>query len=576
MILGALGMLVANAAALLGAQAILERLRSGKPAVDFVLLLLLRLFLISAAVLVAGLARLLNPLALGLAGAALIGVLVPLGVHRRLPRWSGGGWAPGWTLLAAAVAVRLLLQVWFLAPYHADALGYHRPKVAERVRAGGFGLEFGPDLRSTFPAGFELIETWWVVFLHHDVLIEAAGLEFLLLSAASTYAIARELGWSSRTATAAAALFVMNPALHFMATSCINDGAITGLLVATVALIVAGVHPLLVLLPVAMGAGVKPTFLYTLPGLALMAALLPRSEGVDPASRRTVLTVAAGALLVGAFWYLRNAVVYHNPIYPMGPGGMRSLVSGAILQRVGPSWASLRDNLGCFLDIRVYDAQTAPDALCTNNFNWGPVGFALGAVAAIPALREDRLLRRVASGLAVSALGVFLSVELDPWCTRFVVFLAVLPALALARFWDRYRFVPLLGGAALLVQFVSTCIPGNLPPETLKALVRQGWRERSSMPAPAESRSSRVAYSCDDFGESYPLYGPGYDRGVVYVRDRTAQDLLDHLDRDRIEAVYVSPNLHLRTAIFEEGVARGRLKPLRQGAWKGYEVLPPR
>ena len=53
MILGTLEMLVANAAALLGAQAILDRLRTGKPSVDLVLLLLLRLFLVSATIIVA-------------------------------------------------------------------------------------------------------------------------------------------------------------------------------------------------------------------------------------------------------------------------------------------------------------------------------------------------------------------------------------------------------------------------------------------------------------------------------------------------------------------------------------------
>ncbi len=576
MILGTLAMLAANAATLLGAQAILDRLRTGKPAVDFVLLLLLRLFLISATVIVAGLLRFLNPLALGGAGLALLGLMARSGVHRRLPRWGALGWSPGWTLLALAIAVRLLVQVWFLAPYLGDALAYHLPKIAEWVRAGGFVLEFGPDRRSAFPAGFELIEAWWVVFLHHDVLIEMAGLEFLLLSAAATYAIVRELGWSAKSATAAALLFAMNPALQLMATSCINDGPVTGLLVASIALIVAGAPPLLVVLPVAMGLGVKPTFLYTLPGLALLAGLLPRPEGSRPASPRSILAVAVGALGVGAFWYLRNWVVHHNPIYPMSPGGMKSLATGLVLQRVGPSWASLRDNVLCFLDVRVYDSQAAPDALCTGNFNWGPAGFALGAVAAIPVLREDRLLRRIALGLAVASLGVFLSVELDHWDSRFIVFMALLPALALGRIWERYRFVPVLGFAALLFQFVSTCVPGNLQAEQLKDLVRQDWRERSANPLPPETRAARVAYSCDDFGLAYPLYGPGYDRGVVYIRDRTAEELLMHLDREGVQVLYVSPNLMRKTTMFEEGVRRGRLAPLDPGPWTGYAVIPPR
>jgi hypothetical protein len=576
MILGVTAMLAANAATLLGAHAILGRLRTGKSSIDFLLLLLLRLLLISATVLVAGMTRLLNPMALGIAGLALLTLLARQGAHRRLPRWCVGGWGFGWTLLACAVGLRLLLQVWFFAPYLGDSLAYHLPKIAEWVRAGRFVVESGMDLRSTFPAGFELIEAWWVVFLHHDVLIEMAGVEFLLLSAAATHAIARELGWSAKTATVAAALIVLNPALHFMATSCTNDGPVAGLLLASVALIVAGVSPLLVLLPVGLGIGVKPTFLYATPGLLLMAGLFSRPESSGAASPRSVLVVAAGALVVGSFWYLWNAVVYHNPIHPMGPGGMKSLVSGLILQRIGPSWGSLRDNLQSFLNVRVYDSQAAPDALCTATFSWGPAGFALGSVAAIPVLRENLLLRRIALGLAVSALGVFLSVELDWWVARFVVFLAALPALALARLWERYRFVAILGCAALLTQFAETFVPGNLSPTTLKEFVRQDWKERASQPLPFESRPEQIAYSCDDFGVSYPLYGPGYDRGVVYLRDRTPEELLSHLDRERVTVAFVAPALEIRKPIFEEGVRRGRLKPTRSGSWNGYEVVPPR
>ena len=58
---------VANVATLLGARAVLDRIRTGRPAPDAVLFLTIRLFLISAAVVLAGLTRTLGPLGLGLA-----------------------------------------------------------------------------------------------------------------------------------------------------------------------------------------------------------------------------------------------------------------------------------------------------------------------------------------------------------------------------------------------------------------------------------------------------------------------------------------------------------------------------
>ena len=36
-------------------------------------------------------------------------------------------------VLGALTVVRLLLQIWFVAPYHDDVIGYHLPKIAEWV-----------------------------------------------------------------------------------------------------------------------------------------------------------------------------------------------------------------------------------------------------------------------------------------------------------------------------------------------------------------------------------------------------------------------------------------------------------
>ncbi|HLY12400.1 MAG TPA: hypothetical protein VKW04_24065 [Planctomycetota bacterium] len=576
MILGSLAMLVANAAALLASHSLLGRLKTGKASTDLVLFLLLRILLVSATVLAAGLLRVLTPAVLGLAGFVAIAGLVALGEHRRLPecRWPEVGRA--WIVLGVLIALRLLLQVWFFAPYLGDSLAYHLPKVAEWVRGGGFTGELGMDPRATFPAGFELLETWWVVFLHHDVLIEMAGVEFFLLGVAGVAAIAEAVGWGARTAAIAGSLFALNPAFHFQATSAVNDGAVTGLLLASIALVAAGSHPLLVLLPVAMGAGVKPTFLYALPGVALIAGLIPRSDGPDPTSRRALGAVAGAALLVGSYWYLRNWAVFGNPIYPMGPGGMKALASGATMQRIGPSLQSLRENVSSFVDVRIYDQNRAPDAMCTAGFGWGPAGFALGALALIPVLRAETLIRRLALGLALSAVSVFTLVELDLWNDRFVVFLAALPALALARLWDRYRFVAMLGWLALVLQFLETMVPGNLPPDAWRTLMSQTWRERSAIPAPAGMPAERVGFSTDDFGLAYPLYRPSYSCGLVYLRETTTDELLARIDREALTVIYVTPFLPRRSALFEEGVRRGRLQPILQGPWRAYVVLPRR
>lgn len=574
MILGAASMLAANVATLLGAHVLLGRVRTRSPATDLVVFLLLRLLLVSATVMVAGLLRGLSPLVLGLAGLVAVLALVAAGEHRRLPRWRLPDLGAAWVVLAVVIAVRLLLQVWFFAPYLGDGLAYHLPKIAEWVRSGGFTREMGIDLRSSFPAGFELVETWWVVFLHHDLLIEMAGVEFFLLGVAAVAAIADSMGWDTRTAVIAGAIFALNPAFHFQATSALNDGAVTALVLAAVALLMSGAHPCLVMLPIGLGLGVKPTFLYALPGLAAIAALVPGDAGPGPRRSAALGALAGAAVLLGLFWYLRNAAFYGNPIYPMGATGMKSLGSGPTIQRLGPSLSTLAENLACFLDLRVYDSVRAPDAQCTATFGWGPSGFALGALAAIPVLRAETLMRRLALGLVLSTLSIFSLVELDAWNMRFVTFLAALPALALARLWSRHRFVRILGVLALALQFAETFVPGNLPPETLRRWISQSWTDRSAVPLPALSSADRVAYCGDDFGLAYPLYRPDYSRGLIYLREDSTDRLLEHVDREGVTVIYVPWTLPRREAVFAEAVRRGRLRPIRDGSWTGFTVLP--
>ncbi len=576
MILGFLAMIVANAATVLGARSLLRYVRVGRPAPDFVLFLLLRFLLISTVVLAAGAARVLNPAVLGLAGAAALAALVARGRHRGLlplarPEWDR------WMIVALAVlALRLLLQVWFFAPYAGDPLYYHLPKVAEWVHAGAITRETGADLRSLHPAGFEVYEIWWVVFLHHDVIIEMAGVEFLLLAGAAAYALARELGWSEKVAAVAALLFVMTPGLHLQATACLNDAPVAALVVSTLALVVAKAHPLLLLLPIGLGTGIKPTFVYALPGLAFTAWLLRKKAASALPSVRVAAAFAVAALGVGAVWYLRNWVLYGSPIYPVGWAGLKT-PTGGHLQRLGPSLSGLRENLACFLDIRVYDRIQAPDPVGAGNFNWGAAAFALGAPALIPVLRRDAALRPVAIGLILSLLTVFTLVELDPWYTRFVFFFPVLTSLALARLWETQRVVAVLGFLALASGFLASAVPASLPRKELAALATQRWSARALAPPPKPTPDGApIGFLCENFANGYSLYGPDFSHPVVYLREERLDDLLRHVEQERLTFFYTDAVLRKKRPMLDEGVRRGRLRPFSLGDWKGYEVLPAR
>jgi hypothetical protein len=251
---------------------------------------------------------------------------------------------------------------------------------------------------------------------------------------------------------------------------------------------------------------------------------------------------------------------------------MKSLTSGATLQRIAPSLQGLRENLAAFLDIRIYDHLNPPDALGAAGFNWGAAAFAIGAPALIPLLRTEAPIRRLAIGLAVSALTIFSLVEMDLWYPRFVLFLALLPALALGRLWERHRVVVLLGAIAIVGQLISTCIPGSLPRESLHRMVREGVAARASTPPPALAGPT-VAYFAKDYGAGYLLYGAGYSRRVVYLREETLDGLLSRLRAEQLTRFYAADALAVE-GLVEDGVRTGVLRPFKDGAWNGFELLP--
>lgn len=541
MILGVAWLLAANAASGAVAAAIFRRVRTGMD-LDWPVFLLLRLTVISAAVLLAGLIGALTPAALGIAG---LSALIFLRIARvpwtvRLPRIE-----PGRVLLvlAAVVAIRLCWQVSAFAPHVPDTLVYHLPKIAEWIRAGGFTREMGLDPRAHFPSGFELVEAWWVVFLRHDALIEMAGVEFLLVAFAATYSLGKTLGLASRPAFLAGLAYILTPGMHLQATSCLNDGPVAALLVSVLALVAGRAPAPLVAWVMGLGIGIKPTFGYALPGIAILGWLARREPSTPVPSRRAAVGIAIAGLALGAFWYARNLVWQGNPIYPMGLGGMLGS-GGRTAQQLGPSLSSLWENLWTFWDIRILDR--APYGSMTDfNSGWGAAAVCCGLPALVFALREDSRWRRMGVAFAASLISVFALVFPDRWYMRFVLFVPALLALATARMAQSFRgSLPLIAGA-LLFQFAGTFVPKELS-------------ERPTInPALQLSRGEAVACFGDRWGRIYVLYERDYSRPLIYLRPTTPEELIDQVRRSGVRVLLGNPARRSDQDLLEQAVLLG-------------------
>lgn len=568
MVAGAVSFAVANVASAVFAWQILARLGGLRRPVDVTLLLLLRLAFIAAVVLVAGVLKGLSPLPLA---ALSVGLAAPT-LYGRSRRETPATPIPsfGWPLLAIAslLILRVVVQAWFLAPYSFDALSYHLPKVGAWIRAEGFTREMGVDSHSYFPAGFELYEAWWVAFFHHDVLIEMAEVEFLALGFSATYVLARKLELGPRASFLAALLYATIPGMLIQITSCLNDLAASALLVSTAAVVVAHGGLPAIALPAALGIAVKPTYAYALPGM-LILFILARARPPEPRpTRPVILALLAMCVLIGGFFYVRNALWYGNPIYPVGAHGLFG-TDGEKKIQLGPSLGSAVNNFSALAGERVYD-RNAFYTLLSWSAGWGPLAFACGPVALILMCRSSALMRHLTSSFGTSLACVLLLVNSDPWCMRFVLFFPV--TLCVASAWLLARFRPLLGIAALALayQFLSTILPGDIPPAAAARMVAMPWRERSHADAfGARHGEASVAYwvwgSPLDRGPAYLLYRPDFSANVVYPRVTTGAELERIVLAERITSLYLYRfrSAAGRPAPLEDFVRRGMVSGVR-------------
>ncbi len=555
MIPGSLWMLAGNAAVLLWSWAILRRLHPNPGPLDPLVFLILRFALISLAVLASGLCGIMTSASLGLMGACSLALYFACNRFpkvRGLP-WSRIGILAG--LAASLVAIRLVLQAWFFSPYNLDVISYHVPKVAEWTSAGAITGETGIDPRSAFPAGFELIEIWWVVFLHHDVLIEMAGVEFLVLSFAGVYSLARTVRLEERPSFWAALLFILTPGLHLQATSCFNDGPVAALVVATAALLAARVHPAIVILAAGLGIGMKPTYAFAGPGLMLLG-FLSREESPPPPLRPVLSWLAAAAgLFLGASWYVRNLVLYGNPIHPMSLQGLAH-PTGTMAQQTGPRISSFLSNLRLLMDQRVYDpVPWAPQLDWIGG--WGLAAFACGLPALLVFCREDGRFRRLAAGLSCSLGSVLLLVTTDAWFMRFVLFYPSLLCIGGMKLALRERPVKAVLVAAMLLQFAGTAFPDDLPVGGFTFFARQPWRERHLDLLPWAPKGNEPVVCTPGASYTYLLYRPDFSRRVLYARPATAGELLDFMDRHNARFIQGKG-----IPLIEDLVKRGKLRKM--------------
>jgi hypothetical protein len=502
---------------------------------------------------------------------------------RRLARAAGAHpWEAALAIAVAAVLLWRAFLVLVLPPYAYDGLTYHLTAVAEWLQAG----RLHPDPLSLccayYPGNGELTMAWTPLFLGEDTLVDGTQLPFAVLGALAVAGLARTLGLTAAGAVAAGSLFALTPIVIAQTTASYVDLMVAAaFLVALHFLVAAFDRPprlqLLALAGVAAGfaAGVKPT---AVPLGAILLALLALGLGVERARGQTTLRDVARALaafvlpllLLGSFWYARNAVDFGNPVHPFRVevaghvvfAGTRDLndiltvpegfAGQPTWEQVARSWAH---------DVRVWDVGTYTYEQRLGGLGplWPLLGLPLALVLALGALR-----RREAQSLTVLA-AVVLGVALLPyaWWSRFTMPLAAIGVLGVVAALERLRpgwprrglalaaSALAAAGVVLALARVDPAGRGRVLPATsvLRLAARPGdertigavffpeYRWLDDVP---RRSAIGVELNAPAIRFLYPLFGPHLERRVFALQALDADSLLHEVRAQRIQYLLVA------------------------------------
>ena len=489
--------------------------------------------------------------------------------------------AGAFALVLGLIGLRMAVNVWFFPPYVWDVLTYHLPKVAEWVQHGDLHVPDLPVARVFWPAGFELLQAWWCVFSHGDAVVEMPGLLFYALACMSVFAVSRQLQVGRRAAAWSMVVFALTPVLALNAVSCKNDVAIAALFLYLTALWcrpvpTAGAFKRWFLsgLIVVMGVGIKPTLVFILPGLLLVARLGMRRSDFLPLCRlRGQGWLAALFLLacgLGGYWYFRNWIRFGHPLYPvsMTGDGLKPL-SGVFSMAWG------LESLRQLFAFKIFDGQLGnPDV--SDATGWGWFMFCCGGPAIAYGLWVSRKYRWLVAGFFVSFGSLLCWVIADPWNMRYA---AWLPALGAWGFFAVQRHLrPVAQKMLVLLAVWTTALNGlgSALPHGVKLDLRAPVSGRAWNPGFQRYLGEQVpaGETVAIFGGGddwiYLVYGPSFERSVYWLKGAGETGFAQAMEKRQLNYLCRVPSGHgpWLPPRLEDEVRQGRFLEMKYGLFR--------
>lgn len=254
------------------------------------------------------------------------------------------------------ISVCWIVFLGYLFPsYTWDALWYHLPMVGYIMQSGAIqevpAYSFITQVINGLPKNIELFFLWNIMFLKNDAIVDLTQLFFTVMGVFSIYSIAVKLRIKEKHAVYSSLLFFFSPVIILQSMTNYIDIAVSALFLTAINFLMCGntdecpdnktgilnfekgkIPILLAGLTTGILLGSKwsgPLFVAVLAALIVIRefAIHFKLFNITPSGYKGnfvkdrfisyMICFIIPVFVMGAFWYIKNWVVYGNPFYPM-------------------------------------------------------------------------------------------------------------------------------------------------------------------------------------------------------------------------------------------------------------------
>lgn len=484
------------------------------------------------------------------------------------------------------ISICWIIFIGYLFPsYTWDGLWYHLPIVGFILQSGTIQENPAPfmidQFMNIFPKNIELFFLWNIIFLKSDVITDLSQLFFSIMGVFAVYSIAVKLGMERRYAIYSGIIFFFTPILILQSSTNYVDVAVAVLFIIAINFLIISkpVRLSIFLSGIATGIllgskGSGPLFV----GVLLIAIFLREvllylnplklfhHEDRGHLLKRLanyLLCILLPTFLLGGYWYIKNWLLYGNPVYPMEIAFFnitifRGLYGGIIdpEPELIKSLSPLKRLIHVWLervDYYLYDSRFS---------GFGPIWFIISlpsiVFSTIYALRDKRYRFFFFSFILILAFILYPR----NWNTRYVIFIVGLGSLSIGMMLE-YLNKGILR-VIILVLVVYTAMTSNSPcitPDKIGKFIKLSASERTivehdpfniHLQARQEygywrwireniSKGDVLAYTFEPLFLS-PLWNEAFSNRIAYIKADSYNEWLLRLKGEKVTHVLIRTN----------------------------------